>query len=105
MACIASSALEYITIDVPVITRKLTLVIVLMAINTAKEAVVAGRSMAVRTGIPLTTVVAAVDGEKLFVVVDKSGRAPTWRCRVAKYTISRESRGLVIGILCCLIVR
>lgn len=105
MAGIASGTLEYITIDIPVITRKLTLVVVLMAIDTAKETVVAGRSMAVRTGIPLTAVVAAVDGEKLFVVVDKSGRAPTRRGRVAECTISRKTRGLVIGVLCCLIVR
>jgi hypothetical protein len=105
MAGVAGCTLEYITIDVPVITGKLTLVVVFMTINTAKKTIVAGRSMAVCTGIPLTAVVAAVDGKKLFIVVDESGRAPTRRGGVAKCTISREARGLMVGVLRCLIVR
>jgi hypothetical protein len=105
MAGVAGCTLEYITIDVPVITGKLTLVVVLMAIDTAKKTVVAGRSMAVCASIPLTAMITTVDGKKLFIVVDESGRAPTRRGRVAKCTISREARGLMVGVLRCLIVR
>lgn len=105
MAGVAGCTLEYITIYVPVITGKLTLVVVLMAIDTTKKTVVAGRSMAVCTSIPFAAVVAAVDGKKLLIVVDESGRAPTRRSRVAKCTVSREARGLMVGVLRCLIVR
>lgn len=104
MTGITRSAQEYIAIDISVVAGKLALVVMLVAVHATKQAVVARRGMAVCTGIPLPTVIAAVDRKKLLVVVDKSGGTPTRSCGVAKHTVSGEAGCLMIGVLCRLVV-
>lgn len=91
MTGITGSAQEHIAIDIPVVAGKLTLVVVLVAVHATKQAVVARRGMAVCTGIPLSTVIAAVDWKKLLVVVDKSGGTPTRSCSMAQCTVGGET--------------
>ena len=91
MTGITGSAQEHIAIDISVVAGELTLVVVLVAVYATKQAVVARRGMTVGAGIPLPTVVAAVDWKKLLVVVDKSGGTPTRSCGMAKCTVSGET--------------
>lgn len=91
MTGITRSAQEYIAIDISVVAGELALVVMLVAVHATKQAVVARRGMAVCTGIPLPSVIAAVDRKKLLVVVDKSGGTPTWSCSMAKCTVGGET--------------
>lgn len=104
MAGIAGSAQEYIAIDISMVTSQFALIVVLVTVYAAEQAVVAWGGMAVRTSIPFTAVVAAVDWKKLLIVVNKSGWTPARGCGVAECTVSRKSRCLMIRVLRCLVV-
>ncbi len=89
--------------DTVVVVVHRILVIVLMTIDAGEHTIVRGVVVAIRTCVPLTIVVSAVDGEELVIVIE--GRVAPSALIMALGAIRAESGGGVVGVRRAVVVR
>jgi hypothetical protein len=90
MTTIASIAFKHISINSPVFSIHSIFIVMFMAVNTTENAVIPFYGMTIRATVPLSLMIATVNGEILRIMTGKICRHPIGIQGMTKGTILRK---------------